>query len=95
MRVGDAVLFYHSVIGKEVVGLAKVTREAYPDKDAPAWAVVDLAPVHPMAKPVTLAQIKRDPALKEVALVRQARLSVMPLTRKQFARIIALSEQRR
>jgi predicted RNA-binding protein with PUA-like domain len=94
MRIGDPVFFYHSVIGKEVVGLAKVTREAYPDKDAREWAVVDLAPVRPLGKPVTLAQIKEDPALQEMALVRQARLSVIPLTRKQFARIIALGEPR-
>jgi predicted RNA-binding protein with PUA-like domain len=94
MRIGDPVFFYHSVIGKEVVGIAKVTREAYPDPDAPDWAVVDLAPVRRLKKPVTLAQIKEDSPLKEIPLVRQSRLSVVPLTPEQFERILAISERR-
>ncbi|HEX5177647.1 MAG TPA: EVE domain-containing protein, partial [Chthoniobacteraceae bacterium] len=94
MRAGDRVFFYHSVIGKEVVGIAKVTREAYPDPNAPDWVAVDLAPLRHLKKPVTLAQIKEDPRLKEIPLVRQSRLSVVPLTPDQFERIVAISECR-
>ena len=92
MRAGDAVLFYHSVVGKEVVGVAIVVRTAYPDPTATEgeWVCVDLAPVRALAAPVTLAQIKATPALKGVALLRQSRLSVMPLTGAEFATILAL-----
>jgi predicted RNA-binding protein with PUA-like domain len=89
MKKGDLVLFYHSVIGKEVVGIAKVAREAYPDAtaDAPGWDCVDLAPVQPLKKSATLEAIKAAPALKDVALLKQSRLSVMPLTAAEFAAI--------
>lgn len=92
MRAGDEVLYYHSVVGKEVVGVAKVAREAYPDPTAedPGWFCVDLAPAKPLKNPVTLEQIKNDPDLKEIKLVRQSRLSVMPLTGAEFSRILAL-----
>jgi predicted RNA-binding protein with PUA-like domain len=93
MRTGDAVLFYHSVVGKEVVGLAKVIREAYPDPTAEGtgWVCVDLAPVKTLKKPVTLAQMKASPALRNLALLRQSRLSVLPLTAAEFAAIAALA----
>ena len=89
MQVGDLVLFYHSVTGKEVVGIAKVVREAYPDPtaDEPGWDSVDIAPVKPLKKPVALDAIKAAPALKNLALLRQSRLSVMPLTPAEFAAI--------
>lgn len=91
MRAGDAVLFYHSGDDKCVVGLARVVRAAYadPTADSPdeGWVAVDLAPVQPLPAPVTLAQIKADAALSEIALVRQSRLSVMPLRAAEFARI--------
>ena len=95
MRVGDPVLFYHSVIGKMVVGIAKVIREAYPDPTATedGWVCVDLAPVRALARPVTLEQIKATPGLEEIPLLRQGRLSVQPLTPKQFDAIIALSAE--
>jgi predicted RNA-binding protein with PUA-like domain len=96
MKRGDLVLFYHSVHAREVVGIARVTREGYPDPttDDPRWVAVDVAPVGPLAKPVTLSQIKNDAALKDVALVRQSRLSVVPLERNEFQRILTLGETR-
>lgn len=92
MKRGDPVCFYHSVTGKEVVGLAKVTREAYPDATAKEgdWSCVDLAPVKPLAKPVSLEAIKADKVLAGIPLVRQSRLSVSALTKEQFARVLAL-----
>ena len=92
MQVGDLVLFYHSVTGKEVVGIAKVAREAYPDPtaDEPGWDCVDLVPAKPLKKPVPLETIKRVPALKNVALLKQSRLSVMPLTAAEYAAIVKL-----
>ncbi|MFA6543541.1 MAG: EVE domain-containing protein [Limisphaerales bacterium] len=92
MKRGDLVCFYHSVTGKEVVGLAKVTKEAYSDPTAKEgdWSCVDLAPVKPLARPVSLDAIKADPALAGIPLVRQSRLSVSPLTKEQFARVLAL-----
>ncbi len=92
MKEGDLVLFYHSNEGKEVVGIAKVVKEAYQDPtttDA-RWVVVDLAPVETLKKPVTLETIKADDQLQDIALVRQGRLSVMPLKREEFDRIVAL-----
>ncbi len=93
MRKGDEVFFYHSVVGKEVVGIAKVAREAYPDPtaDEEGWVCVDLVPVKPLKSPVTLEQIKADPALTEIKLVRQSRLSVMPLTVAERERILRLA----
>lgn len=92
MKRGDEVLFYHSVTGKAVVGVAKVEREAYPDPTAEEgdWSCVDLKPVRAMKTPVTLDVIKVDPALSEIGLIRQSRLSVMPLTGAEFARIAKL-----
>ena len=89
MRKGDAVFFYHSVTDKTVVGIAKVIREAYPDPTAKEgdWSAVDLAPDKALAKPVALEEIKRNPKLKEMALLRLSRLSVQPVTRAQFAEI--------
>ena len=86
MRKGDLVLFYHSVTGKEVVGIAKVTRTAYPDPtaDEPGWDCVDLAPWKPLRQPVSLAQIKATPSLKSLPLLRQSRLSVLPLTPAEY-----------
>ena len=93
MKTGDVVLFYHSVTGKEVVGIAKVAREAYPDPtaDEPGWDCVDLVPAKPLKISVTLAAIKAAPALKDIALLKQSRLSVMPLTAGEYAVILKLS----
>ena len=92
MKKGDAVLYYHSVEGKEVVGIAMVAKEAYPDPTATSgnWVCVDLVPEKPLPKPVTLEQIKEDEKLAEIALIRQSRLSVMPLAKAEYARILKL-----
>ncbi len=92
MAAGDPVLFYHSVEGKAVVGVAEVAREAYADPTTKekGWVVVDLVPVKPLAKPVTLEAIKATPALKDIKLVRQSRLSVVPLTKAEFDTIVKM-----
>lgn len=94
MKKGDQVLFYHSVVGKEVVGLAKVAKEAYPDPTADEgdWSCVDLVPVRGLTSPVPLPVIKATPALADLPLLKQSRLSVMPLTKKHFDKLLALSE---
>jgi predicted RNA-binding protein with PUA-like domain len=94
MKKGDLVFFYHSGEGKEVVGLAKVAKEAYPEKtkDEGDWVSVDLVPVKALAHPVTLAAIKAEPALSDMALVKKSRLSVSPVTAAQFARVLALGK---
>jgi predicted RNA-binding protein with PUA-like domain len=93
MKAGDLVMFYHSVSEKQIVGIAKVAKEFYPDATAEEgdWSVVDLAPHKPLKTPVTLEQIKADAVLKDMALVRQSRLSVTPLTEVQFKRITGLA----
>ena len=93
MKPGDLVLFYHSVSSKEIVGLARVAGEAYPEAAAADgdWSCVDLVPVKPLTRPVTLEQIKADEVLADMPLVRQSRLSVTPLTAVQFKRVLALA----
>ena len=90
MRKADAVLFYHSGEEKAVVGIAKVVRTAYPDTTAKEgdWYTVDLTAVKPLARPVTLREIKGNSRLKEIRLVRQSRLSVMPLAEPEFREIV-------
>lgn len=92
MRVGDEVLFYHSVTDKSVVGIARVSKTAFPDPtaDEGGWVAVELAPVKPFSKPVTLAQIKSESTLKDIGLVRQGRLSVMPLKAAEYAKLVKL-----
>lgn len=92
MKKGDLVLFYHSNEGKEVVGLAKVVKEFYqdPTTEDERWVVVDLAPVETLKTPVTLETVKADPLLQDIALVKQGRLSVMPLKQEEFDRILEL-----
>ncbi len=97
MRVGDHVLFYHSGKAKEVVGLAEVVKTWYPDptvgpNEKGDWVAVDLKARHPLARSVPLKTIKADPALAEIALVRNSRLSVMPLRKVEFERILELAE---
>jgi predicted RNA-binding protein with PUA-like domain len=96
MRVGDEVLFYHSVTDKAVVGVAKVVRAAYLDPTAKEgdWSTVDLGPGKPLRRPVTLEQIKATPRLKKISLVRQSRLSVHALNPAEFREIVGLSRQR-
>jgi len=92
MAKGDAVLFYHSGTGKEIVGVAKVLKAAYPDPTAKEgdWSAVDLGPVKALKVSVPLVSIKSDTVLKEMPLVRQSRLSVMPVTKTQYDRVLKL-----
>ena len=94
MKKGDLVLFYHSVSEKQVVGMARVDKENYPDPTATEgdWSVVDLVPVKSLRKPVSLEAIKADKTLREIPLVRQSRLSVIPLTESQFKRLLVLAD---
>ena len=84
------MLFYHSHEGLEVVGIAKVMKEAYqdPTTDDERWVVVDLEPVETLKNPVSLSEIKKDKRLKNIALIKQSRLSVMPLTEEEFEVIV-------
>ncbi|MDB6151103.1 MAG: hypothetical protein JWQ44_2551 [Chthoniobacter sp.] len=94
MRKGDLVFFYHSVVGKEIVGIAKVAKTAYPDPSATEgdWICVDLVPVRALKRPVSLATIKATAKLQDLALVRQSRLSVVPVTPAHSAEILRLGE---
>ena len=96
MKKGDPVLYYHSVSDRQVVGVARVERESYPDPTATEgdWSTVDLVPVKPLAKPVALQIIKSDAVLKGMPLVRQTRLSVTPVTAEQFKRFLELGATR-
>jgi len=94
MKPGDRCFFYHSNEGKEIVGLAEVAKAAYPDptdKDGKA-VTVDVKAVEPVKTPVTLAAIKADPRLKDFGLVRQSRLSVVPVSDEQWKLILKMSE---
>ncbi len=93
MRVGDRAFFYHSNIGREIVGIVEVVREAYPDPTAESgdWVCVDVKAIAPLPRPVTLAEMKANPALAELALIRQSRLSVVPVSDVHWAEIEALA----
>ena len=93
MQNGDRVLFYHSNEGKNVVGIAKIVKSAYPDPTATEgdWACVDLAPVKVLVNPVGLDRIKTDRLLQEMVLVKNSRLSVQAVTEKQFNRVLELA----
>jgi predicted RNA-binding protein with PUA-like domain len=94
MKKGDRVFYYHSVSEKQIVGIARVAKEAYADPTATEgdWACVDLVPMKALKNPVTLEEIKTDSALKNILLVRQSRLSVVPLTEAQAVKILALAQ---
>jgi predicted RNA-binding protein with PUA-like domain len=96
MQKGDEVLFYHSGEDKAVVGIAKVMRTAYEDPTAREgnWSTVDLAPLKPLRHPVTLRAIRGNPRLKNIQLVRQSRLSVMPLAEAEFREIVRMVSPR-
>jgi predicted RNA-binding protein with PUA-like domain len=93
MRKGDEVLFYHSGDDKAVVGIARVTRQAYPDPTAKEgdWSAVDLAPVKSLRRSVSLREIKDNRRLKDILLIRQSRLSAMPLAKPEFREIVKMS----
>lgn len=95
MKVNDLVLFYHSNEGMEIVGLAKVRKEHFPDPttEDPRWVAVELEPVEKLPKPISLKTIKEDPHLTEMPLVKHSRLSVMPVKAEEFDRIMILSNE--
>ena len=92
MRKGDRAFFYHSNIGKEIVGVVEVVREAYPDSTATDgnWSCVDVKAVGPVPRPVTLAEIKADPEFATLALVKQSRLSVVPISESHWTALCRL-----
>ncbi len=92
MKKSDKVLFYHSNIGKEVVGIAEVSKEAFPDPTDEKWFATELKPVKPLKKAVTLAQMKANLALADLKLIRQSQLSVLPVTKDQYEEIISMSK---
>ncbi len=97
MKAGDRVLFYHSGEQKAVVGIAQVAKAAYPDPSADEahWVAVDIKPLKPLGAPVPLTTIKTEPKLASMLLVRQSRLSVMPVTKEEFETIVALGSEKR
>jgi predicted RNA-binding protein with PUA-like domain len=92
MKKGDHVLFYHSNEGLAIVGIAEVSKEAYPDPTTidPAWVAVNLKPVRAMIRPVTLAQIKAEPTLRDMDLVRLSRLSVGTVKAREYKKVLAM-----
>jgi predicted RNA-binding protein with PUA-like domain len=94
MNEGDLALFYHSTVGKEVVGVARITKKAYPDPAAKDedWSVVDVAPAFPLTEPVTLETIKADHALTGLLLITRSRLSVVPVSVAHFDHILKLGK---
>lgn len=90
MKTGDAIFFYHSNIGREIVGIMGIKREHYPDPKDPRFVLVDVIPETKFKTPVTLADIKAHPDLQDIALIKQSRLSVMPITPKQWKIICKL-----
>ena len=94
MKEGDHVFFYHSNEGLAVVGIAKVVKEHYqdPTTEEEAWVVVDLAPVRPLKRPITLAEIKKTPELSEIQLIRLSRLSVSTVTKAEYDFILRMGE---
>ncbi len=93
MKAGDQVLFYHSVSEKAVVGLAEISRENFPDPNDEKWLAVEIKPVEKFKKAVTLDEIKNEKTLENIALIKQSRLSVMPLTKKEFERILKICKR--
>ncbi|MBK9294310.1 MAG: EVE domain-containing protein [Oligoflexia bacterium] len=93
MELGDIAIIYHSNIGKEAVGIAKVVKKAYQDPTTKQdWSAVDVVPIEKLKKPVSLEQMKKDKILKNISLVRQSRLSVSPISKNDFERIKTLSK---
>lgn len=93
MKKGDLLLYYHSNEGLAIVGIAKVVKEAYqdPTTDDDRWVAVDIQPVKPLKNPVTLADIKKKKGLESIALVKQGRLSVVPITKDEYDAILKMS----
>jgi predicted RNA-binding protein with PUA-like domain len=93
MKKGDQAFFYHSNEGMEIVGITKIVKEWYQDPTTTeeAWVVVDVSPVKPLKKTVTLSQIKKEPALANMALIRLSRLSVQPVTEAEWNRVLEMA----
>lgn len=91
MKIGDLAFFYHSVDEKRICGVARIIKEAYPDKEDPDWLMLDIEPVKSLKLPVTLEMIKNCAELKGMALLKQSRLSVSPVSSGEFQRILELS----
>jgi predicted RNA-binding protein with PUA-like domain len=94
MKAGDEALFYHSMSDKAVIGIMRITREARPDPKDPDWVSVRVEPVRPLERPVTLAEIKAEPALARMELIRQSRLSVAPVRPEEWTRVLELARAR-
>jgi predicted RNA-binding protein with PUA-like domain len=94
MKAGDEAFFYHSMSDKAVVGIMRVTREAEPDPKAPDWVRVRIEPVRPLPRPVTLAEIKAEPRLAKMELIRQSRLSVAPVREEEWKVVLELAKGR-
>jgi predicted RNA-binding protein with PUA-like domain len=91
MKAGDEALFYHSMSDKAVVGIMRITREAEPDPKDADWVSVRVEPVKPLPRPVTLAEIKAEPSLGQMELIRQSRLSVAPVRDEEWAKLLAMA----
>lgn len=91
MQVGDRAFFYHSVTGKAIVGIMEVSEAGLTDPEDPKWASVRVIPVKPLARPITLAEVKAEPSLATMELVRLSRLSVAELTQEEWDRVMAMS----
>lgn len=94
MKKGDAVLFYHSGSDKQIVGIARVAKEAYADPKDEEWSAVDIEAVRALEVPVALGDVKNHPALKKMAFVKKGRLSVSPVTKKEFDTVLVLAKTR-
>jgi predicted RNA-binding protein with PUA-like domain len=94
MRPGDEAFLYHSMSDKAVVGIMKVTREAAPDHKAPEWVTVRVEPVRALERPVTLAEIKAEPSLAAMELIRQSRLSVAPVRAEEWATVLEMAQRK-
>ena len=94
MKKDDLVFFYHSIIGKEIKGVAKISKEFYPDPtiNDDRWVVVNLKPIKSLLTTVTLEDIKNNPKLINMSLIKQSRLSVMPLTKNEFMIILSMGQ---
>ena len=93
MKAGDEAFFYHSMSDKAVVGIMRVTRAAQPDPRDPDWVSVRVEPVRPLPRPVTLAEIKAEPALAKMELIRQSRLSVAPVRDEEWRQVLEMGER--
>ncbi|MBO0749141.1 MAG: EVE domain-containing protein, partial [Porphyrobacter sp.] len=92
MQVGEQAFFYHSVTGKEIVGVVEIARAGMADPRDPAWAAVEIKPLRKLERPVTLAEIKAEPELKDIELIRQSRLSVAEIRPDEWERILEMAK---